>query len=75
MRDEGTYNGKVRFYVVEVTSEAIRKEVESWEGLGNHGLVGTSASRELKVMLPGHEFGRSSIIKKVDELIAATKTR
>lgn len=72
MRDEGTYNGKVRFYVVEVDSAAVRQEVESWEGLGNHGLVGTTAQRELKVMLPGHEFSKSTIVKKVDELLAAT---
>lgn len=74
MRDEGTYEGQVRFYIIEVDSEAVRKEVESWKGLGNHGLVGTTAQRELKVMLPGHDFSKSSVVKKVDELIAATRS-
>ncbi len=51
----------------------MRNEVASWKGLGNHGLIGTTATRELKVMVPGHEFTKSTVIKKVDELIAATK--
>lgn len=70
LENEGTYNDKVRFVVTEVTSDEIRKEIEGWEGLGNHGLVGTSDGA-LKVMIPGHEFGRTQIVAKIDELLAA----
>ena len=72
LRDEGTYNGKIRFYVVEVDSEKARKQVASWKGLGNHGLVGTTAQKELKVVISGHEFGKSQIMAKADELLRAT---
>jgi hypothetical protein len=70
LESEGTYSDKVRFVVTEVTSDEIRQEIAAWEGLGNHGLVGTSEG-ELKVMIPGHEFGRAQIIAKIDELLAA----
>lgn len=70
LESEGTYEDKVRFVVTEVTTNAIRDEIAAWEGLGNHGLVGTSDGA-LKVMLPGHEFGRSQIVAKIDEMLAA----
>lgn len=72
LRDEGTYNGKIRFYVVTVDSKQVRDEVAAWKSLGTHGLVGTTAQRELKVFISGHDFGRSSIIEKADELLKAT---
>lgn len=72
LRDEGTYNGKIRFYVVEVTSDKVRQQIASWKGLGNHGLVGTTAQKELKVMIPGHEFGKAQVKAKADELLRAT---
>lgn len=70
LESEGNYKDRVRFVVTEVTNAKIRKEIEAWEGLGNHGLVGTSDGT-LKVMLPGHEFGRSQIVAKIDEMLAA----
>ena len=72
LRDEGTYNGKLRFYVVIVDSKRVRDEVAGWKGLGSHGLVGTTAQRELKVVISGHDFGRNAVIDKANELLAAT---
>jgi hypothetical protein len=72
LRDEGTYNGKLRFYVITVDSKQVRDEVAGWQGLGSHGLVGTTAQRELKVVISGHDFGRNSVIEKANELLAAT---
>jgi len=68
---ERTYKSKLQFVVTEVTTDKIREEIKSWKGLGNHGLVGTFRG-DLKVMLPGHEFGRSEIVAKIDELLAAS---
>ena len=70
LESEGIYKDKVRFVVTEVTNKRIQEEIAGWEGLGNHGLVGTSDG-DLKVMLPGHEFGRSQIVAKIDEMLAA----
>ena len=50
----------------------IEAEIAGWEGLGNHGLVGTSANKILKVKIPGHSFGMSQIVKKADELLKLT---
>lgn len=72
LRDEGTYNGKIRFYVVTVDSKKVRDEIAGWTGLGNHGLVGTTAQRELKVVISGHDFGKNTLIEKANELLTAT---
>ena len=72
LRDDGQYNGKVRFYVVEVDSQQVRDEIARWEGLGNHGLVGTTAQRKLLVKIPGHTFGKPQIVEKIDALLKAT---
>lgn len=72
LRDSGKYNGKLRFYVVEVNSKQVRDEIAAWKVIGNHGLVGTTAKRELKVSIPGHEFGKNAILEKVEALLAAT---
>lgn len=72
LEEDGTYSKKIRFYIVEVNSKKVRDEVARWPGLGNHGLVGTTAKGELKVKIPGHNFGKQQIIAKADELLRAT---
>ena len=72
LRDEGKYNGKIRFYIVDVGSKKIRDQIATWPGLGSHGLVGTTAARELKVMIPGHEFGAAAVRAKAEDLLKAT---
>ena len=73
LREKGTYDGKIRFFVVEVSSQQVRDEVARWKGLGSHGLVGTTAAKELKVMIPGHNFGLSEVVAKADALLAAAR--
>lgn len=72
LRDEGKYNGKLRFYVIDVDSAKVRQEIARWEGLGNHGLVGTTAKGAVLGMLPGHSFGKAQIEQKIAEVIKAT---
>jgi hypothetical protein len=62
----------VSFYVIDVDSDQVEAEVKKWPGLGSHGLIGTTHDGVLKVMIPGHEFGRNAIIEKVDELLRLT---
>ena len=54
--------------MTEVTNDAVQKEIEGWEGLGSHGLIGTQDG-VLKVKIPGHKFGRDEIVAKADELL------
>jgi hypothetical protein len=72
LRDEGTYRGKVNFYVIEVDSDHVKAEVKRWPGLGSHGLIGTTPDGQLKVVIPGHQFGKVEIIEKIDELLKLT---
>lgn len=72
LRNSEKYNGKVRFYVVEANSKQVRDEIAAWKVIGNHGLVGTTGKRELKVSIAGHEFGKNAIVEKVEALLAAT---
>ena len=47
-------------------------EVKRWPGLGSHGLIGTTHDGQLKVMIPGHQFGKIEIVDKVNELLKLT---
>ena len=59
-------------YVVEVTTQEIRDQFASWKVPSDHGLVGTNAQHELKVSIPGHNFGREQVLQKADELLKLT---
>lgn len=72
LRESGKYNGKVRFYIVQVDSKKVRDEIAAWKVIGNHGLVGTSPKRELLVSIAGHDFGKNAVVEKVEELLKKT---
>ena len=72
MRDEGTYDGKVSFYVVTLDTPQAEAELKRWPGLGSHGLVGATYQGEMKVMIPGHQFSKADVVAKVDELLKLT---
>ena len=59
--------------MVEIDSDKVEAEVARWQGLGSHGLVGTTHDGGLKVMIPGHNFGPVEIKQKVEELLRLTK--
>ena len=69
LQHDPKYQSKILFLVTEVKTDAIVEEIKGWEGLGDHGLVGTNRG-VMKVMIPGHKFGRTEIMAKADELLA-----
>jgi hypothetical protein len=72
LSEEPPYKGKINFYVIEVDSDAVEQEVKRWPDLGTHGIVGTTSDRQLKIMVPGHNFGEPLVRAKLDELLRIT---
>ena len=72
LQNDPKYQSKILFRVTEVKTDAIVEEIKGWDGLGDHGLVGTNRG-EMKVMIPGHKFGLPEIIAKADELLAQSE--
>lgn len=66
---EPEYSGKVRFRVIPIKGDAEREEVKSFD-IGTHGLVGLTPEGEVRVKIPGHEFGKPEIQEKTDELLS-----
>ena len=64
------YEGKVKFEVINVSTQEHKDEIKGYD-IGNHGLVGLSSEGNLKVKIPGHEFGKDEITAKIDELQTA----
>jgi len=63
-----SYEGKVKFEVIDVSTQEHKDAIKGYD-LGTHGLVGLSPDGNLKVKIPGHEFGKDEITAKVKELL------
>lgn len=65
---ESGYTGRMRFRDVTISSDAVRRELKAL-GLETHGLVGLSATGDVKLRLEGHEFGVPEMRKAAEELL------